>query len=1008
MIKSYYLFLLFLLFNFTFVFSQTNGVSSFELPTKNSVKFNKFYINPTFSFVREEFSMISLFNKSQFSEFENAPSTISGNYSGKFQENNAFAIGGFQQNFGLLTTTGGIINYARNVSFDEESNLTFGLNIAAYKSGINTSKIITNTVDPLLSTFANSTILAINPGINYGSGQIDFGLSANNLVLYNFSDSKTIANDPEKSFQGHFMYTGFVESNGFLDEGKFTTLLRAENKKAKTVFAGILAFELPTIGWLQAGYNNLNGVSGGLGFNIARNFSIGYNYEKTLGDAATLGISHEFMLAYVFKDSDNNDSGVVYVKPAATPDKPKVNLTAKQIADAKAKAAADALAAKSEADRLLKEKSAADAKLLADTKAKATADAAAAKIEADRLLKEKTANNAKLLADAKAKAAADALAAKAEADRLLKEKGLSGAKAIADAKAKAAADAAKAKAETDRLLKEKEANNTKGLADAKAKAAADALAAKAEADRLLKEKAAATKAKNTIAPKPKSNDNTANDAKAKADAAKAKLEADKAKAEADKIIKNQENAAAKAKADAAAKAKIESDKAKAEADKIIKDQENAAAKAKADADKLAKDQAAADAKIKVDAAAKAKAETDKIKADAAAEGIIKADEAAKAKAEADKIIKDKALADAKAKADADKIAKEQAVIDAKIKADAAAKAKLEADKLAKEKAITDAKAKADAAAKSKIEADKAEADAKVKAESQKGDDEKSMDYINKILKDNGKNNKQLISRLDSTVVAKQKDLKDLKEENDLGDKGVFKEPKPFQSASIANRLIESLKADLAESTNTQNQFVSQLEELVNERLKRIPSRTDPINLKYLTEIDRLKAEQAKNELLKSNLISSLERIKAETDIEKKRRIKRAAFENGQGRFEQDRASLKRIKETTAPSRVALTPADFDFGLEDQSNMQILKKIDNTQNGYYLILAVHSDITKRDAFIAKVVSSGQQTIDFFYDISSSKYFIYTKKYESLDEISTALDNKGNKPYNGKMFVVKIEN
>ena len=81
---------------------------------------------------------------------------------------------------------------------------------------------------------------------------------------------------------------------------------------------------------------------------------------------------------------------------------------------------------------------------------------------------------------------------------------------------------------------------------------------------------------------------------------------------------------------------------------------------------------------------------------------------------------------------------------------------------------------------------------------------------------------------------------------------------------------------------------------------------------------------------------------------------------------------------------------------------------NTQNGFYLILAVHTDVSKRDSFISKVVSTGQQNIDFFYDISSSKYFIFTKRFENLEETPTALDAKGNKPYNGKMFVVKIEN
>ncbi|MBC7642257.1 MAG: hypothetical protein H7174_07960, partial [Flavobacterium sp.] len=575
-------------------------------------------------------------------------------------------------------------------------------------------------------------------------------------------------------------------------------------------------------------------------------------------------------------------------------------------------------------------------------------------------------------ADTAAKAKLESEKAKADADKLIKDQVAAEAKIKADAAAKAKLESDKAKSDADKIVKDKLS------ADAKAKA---------DADKLIKDQAVAeTKIKAAAAAKAKLESD-----KAKADAdkilkdklaadAKVKLESDKAKADADKLIKDQAAAETKIKADAAAKAKLESDKAKADTDKILKDK--LAADVKAKADKLIKDQAASEAKIKADAAAKAKLESDKSKADA------------------DKILKEKLATAAKAKADADKIVKDKLAT--------TAKATAEADKTIKDQVAAEAKIKTDAAAKSKADADKASADAKAKTDTPKNDDEKSMDYIFKILDDNGKNSKQLLSKLDSTLVSKTKDLKELKEENDLGDKGVFKDPKPFKSVSAANKILETIKTDLTDSNNTQNQFLIQLEELVIERQKKYPSKTDPITLKYQAAIDKIKAEQIKNELSRTTILTKLEQLKTEFDIEKKRRIKRAAFENGQGRYEQDRAALKRIKETTTPAKVALTPADFDFGSDDQSNMQILKRIENTQNGYYLILAVHNDVLKRDAFIAKVVSTGQQNIDFFYDVSTSKYFIYTRKYDGLEEISNALDLKGTKAYNGKMFVVKVEN
>ena len=154
-------------------------------------------------------------------------------------------------------------------------------------------------------------------------------------------------------------------------------------------------------------------------------------------------------------------------------------------------------------------------------------------------------------------------------------------------------------------------------------------------------------------------------------------------------------------------------------------------------------------------------------------------------------------------------------------------------------------------------------------------------------------------------------------------------------------------------------------------------------------------------------MTTLDKIKVATEIEKKRRIKRAAFENDQGRYLQDVAALKRIKETTKPSAIPLKATDFDYG-EEQSNMQIIKKVQNVQSGFYLIIAVHGEVAKRDNFLTKVVAAGQSDVNFFYNVSASKYYIYYNKFENLQEATKALESKGSKAYNGKMSIVKIEN
>ena len=1006
---------IFLLVNFL-AFSQSNGVKSFEIPAQNSLKFNKFLINPTFSFVKEEDPYISIFNKRQWSDFENAPVSYLLNYSTKFADNNAFSVGAFQQDYSIITSQGALLNYARNVEFDEDSNLTFGLNLSVFKTGINTSKIITNFPDPLIANFQSSTILAINPGINYGTDILDFGLSAKNLVQYNFSTSQNVALDPLKSFQGHVMYTGYLESSDFLDQSKFTALARVESRREQLVLSGNLLLDIPNLGWGQAGYNTIDGISAGLGFNITRNFSLGYNFDRGIGESGKLGFAHEFVLAYYFKESEErSDGGPIYVtKPVVVTPVEKVD-NAQILAEAKARADAEAkfLADKQKAQEA-KLKAIADAKIKAEAdaiayaeKQKLTAQANADKAKADA--EAKIISDRQKIEDAKAKAIVDAAKAKADAAAKLiadaqakankikadaevaKNRAIEDAKAKAEAIAQAKIDAAEVKAQAAANAKalaiqqkaEADAAKLKGaeaaklLAEAKAKAdkqkaEADAIKAAALAES-NKAKAAAAK---VLADQQKADADVAKaqaaaDAKAKADQLKAEADATKLKgAEAAKLLADAKAKADKEKADALA----ESNKAKAEAAKILADQQKATAE-------TAKLKAAADAKL----LAEAKAIADKEKADATAAKALALADAAKAKSDAAA----KLIADA-AKAKADTAAK--ILADAKAKSD---KEKVDADN-AKAKAAADA-AKA-----------KADADAKALADANKSETDKSLDYVKKIIDETTNNSKALLTKLAATVDTKEKDLKDLKEENDLGDKGIVKAPKPFQSASEANKALESLKNELTESTKQQAGFITQYQELLDERLKKVTNRADPVNVSYIAAINKLKADQLKNEQLKSNLITKLDKIKTDIDIEKKRRIKRAAFESGQSRYDKDRAALKLIKETTQPTKTTLSSSDFDFGADDQNNMQILKKIENTQPGFYLILAVHTDASKRDAFLTKLVSMGVVNADFFFDIVSGKYFIYAKKYESIDEISIAMENKGKKPYDAKMFIVKLEN
>ncbi|WP_406683663.1 PorP/SprF family type IX secretion system membrane protein [Seonamhaeicola sp. MEBiC1930] len=861
--------------------SQENGLVALDLPIRNSLKFNKYAVNPTFSFVREQNKYISLTNKQQWVQFDNAPQSFLFSYSGRFTENIGAGIGLFQQDYGVQTVFGGIVNFAYNTALNRDNNLTFGLNIGAYQSGINEANVITNFSDPVLQNMPKHFLITINPAINYGTTFFDFGITANNLVSYNLNVSKIIEDNPEQSFQAHIMYTGYMDSRGFFDESKFSTLIRSEFKKETTVISGLVMLSIPKGIWGQIGYNSLYGASAGVGINVSDQIALEYNYEQSVGELSGFGNSHEFTLAYRFKNNNryvySNDDEEVSVFQSSrrkrtianrsSNSKPKINreevarLKAEEIAKRKEVLEQKRLA-REEAERIRKEE-----KELVASKDQENKEILIDNNETDKL--EKTQN------------------AKEEAERLVLER--------------------KKQEEEEKIKAERELQEKR---DAEATARAEELKRKQIEEEKLR-----------------------------LDAIKRKEE-EEARAKAERELQEKEEAEAIARAEELKRKQLEEEVARAKAERELQEKEEA-------------------------------------------EAIARAEE-----------LKRKQLEEEKSRLDTirRKEEEEAKVLEiARLKAEAEEAAKLESERL-------------------KAEEEKTRQNEDLVAMQSELDEEttNSINNINQSAKATKEAQNTLIDRLTEKVAIKQKDLEDLKEENDLSEQGIYVAPKPFKSVSAENAEIETLKEELDKTIEEQRIRIEELEAVLVIRKRKVRDNKDPLNAVYLKAIEELKTQQLNIIQAKANLEASLITIKEATDIERKRRIKRAAYDNQQDRFKKDSTSLANIKRITEVSTVALSEADFDFGEEPSNNIRIVKNVDHAKSGYYMVIAVHEDEAKRDEFLSKVVSSGRKDVNFFFDVNTNKYFIYYQQFNAINQAQNALEVKGNEPYNNKMSIVKIEN
>lgn len=283
----------------------------FTLESQNFLKYNRNFLNPTFSLVRESSTFISPLTRNESLDFSDNTNTLLLNYSGKSGENTGIGIGLFQQNRGILSFYGATANYAYGFNLGEKTKLSFGANLSYYRSDIRTSDIIGDQTDPNLFNRDQQSILSFQPGINLTVGAFDIGVYAENLVDYDFKNSEMLTDFADKTFSGHIMYTtgltndavGMFENSSLriMARGRRTTAFEDNENKADYQLSGNIILDLPKLGWVQGGYDQFYGAHAGIGLNLSKNISIGYNIEKAFsGDRSNLGATHEFGLAYRF------------------------------------------------------------------------------------------------------------------------------------------------------------------------------------------------------------------------------------------------------------------------------------------------------------------------------------------------------------------------------------------------------------------------------------------------------------------------------------------------------------------------------------------------------------------------------------------------------------------------------------------------------------------------------------------------------------------------------------
>ena len=298
---------------------EDDPILPYKVAPQNLLKFNRFLINPTFTTVREENSYINLLHRNQSVQFQDNAQTYFLSYSGRMGDRSGLGFSLYTQKIGPIQNIGVLANYAYGIKLSDQSNFTFGANLAYYSTGLNRNAVdVVDLDDFRLNGTQDSNILSFQPGFNISYQQFDFGMFAENLFDYNLKTSETLTTFKDKTYSAHLQYTyPFENGSGILENARLMPLARArmnaQNGAIATEgqdlsFGGSLILDLPKLGWLQGGYDTFYGASAGAGFNLNKRLSLGYTIEKGFGtDFNNLGVTHEISFAYSFTPNLTED-----------------------------------------------------------------------------------------------------------------------------------------------------------------------------------------------------------------------------------------------------------------------------------------------------------------------------------------------------------------------------------------------------------------------------------------------------------------------------------------------------------------------------------------------------------------------------------------------------------------------------------------------------------------------------------------------------------------------------
>ncbi|MGO4772020.1 LysM peptidoglycan-binding domain-containing protein [Flavobacterium sp. W22_SRS_FK3] len=303
-------------------------------------------------------------------------------------------------------------------------------------------------------------------------------------------------------------------------------------------------------------------------------------------------------------------------------------------------------------------------------------------------------------------------------------------------------------------------------------------------------------------------------------------------------------------------------------------------------------------------------------------------------------------------------------------------------------------------------------DLKLNLSNMNGSKENSVEKLRLVLEANKNVQDILMAKLDSLVNTMNNDLVELKGMDILNvDESKRLERQSYESIGKTNELSSQLKKELAENRKAYAGLMNKVEKIAvqenqeyKKKIRESEKNNNVISLQQrlsLEEIKHYKIEQEQGDAQNQFLIAKIDSLDTQKKIEVKRHISKAFYYSMEARKFDDKLALIKLKKYQDEVIKKSAPAETSKAVSSEEimnelkgnplkkdktiNVEVFDNLKEVSNGYYLVLGIFTEAVPRDNLIMKLIDSGNFNASFFFNINSLSYYVYSDKYNNMEEV-----------------------